>query len=199
MNSELENNEIELYRCHPDNWWNGCVWAIQLLFLLGFPIYIAFSEQELYLLFLFWAIFSPFILLSLDQGLWNIFGEEVGVIEGEYLHIRRRHRLFRRNWRVLLHEIGEVDYYSESTWRWLFKSFFRAYYFTQDTLCLNYGVSERKYIFAPYLPSDKQDEVLDRLEEAVAAAKEREGIKVEEEYWEAVEESPEDDEEISNE
>ena len=44
-----------------------------------------------------------------------------------------------------------------------------------------------QYNFASGLPSDEQDKVLDSLEEAVAA-KERDGIKAEEEYWEAVEE-----------
>jgi hypothetical protein len=70
---------------------------------------------------------------------------------------------------------------------------FRFGSFAKETLYIIYSPGYQ-YNFAPGLPSDEQDEVLDRLEEAVTAAKEREGIKAEEEYWEAVEEFSCDDE-----
>jgi hypothetical protein len=77
-----------------------------------------------------------------------------------------------------------MDYYIEST----FHKLFLRRGLVKNTLYIAYSPSDNQYKFAPGLPSDGQDEVLDRLEEAVAAAKEREGIKEEEEYWEAVEE-----------
>jgi len=141
-------------------------------------------------------MWSPIILMSLEQTLWQIFGEEIATIDDEYLRIYRKNRIFRRNWKVKLCEINVMDYYFESKWK-KFNRMFRFGSFAKDTLCLIYSPGYQ-YNFAPGLPSDEQDEVLDRLEEAVAAAKEREGIKAKEEYWEAVEESSEDDEEINN-
>lgn len=72
---------------------------------------------------------------------------------------------------------------------------------SHNTLYIELSTSQRKYPIAPELGEEDwlyPDKVIARLRKAVAAAKEREGIKAEEEYWEAVEESPEDDEEISN-
>ena len=93
---------------------------------------------------------------------------------------------FFRPKKVKLCEINVMDYYVESKWK-KFNRMFRFGSFAKETLYIIY-LPGYQYNFAPGLPSDEQDEVLDRLEEAVTAAKEREGIKAEEEYWEAVEE-----------
>ena len=197
MNSESEKNVVELYRCHPDVG-GGIPWAMILLFALGVPLFMAIHDKDITPLVAGYLIWSPIIIMSLEQTLWQLFGEEIATLEDDYLCIHRKNRIFRRNWRVLLYEIGEVDYYVESKWRKI-KNTFRFGTFAKDTLCLTYGKYYFQYKFAPGLPPDEQDEVLDRLEEAVAAAKERAGIKAEEEYWEAVAEFAENEEDISGE
>lgn len=194
MNNGDENGKeaIELYRCHP-NRGGGVVWAISFLIFFGVPIYGAIFEKTLWPL-LIYLPFGWYVLLSLEQVLWQFFGEEIGTIDDEYFYIHRKNRMFNRNWRIHLHKINEMDYYTEST----FHKLFLRRGLVKNTLYIAYSPSDNHYNFAPGLPSDEQDEVLDRLEEAVTAAKEREGIKAEEEYWEAVEEFREDDEEISN-
>ena len=185
MNNELENNEIELYRCHPDVG-GGFPWVIILLFALGCPLALAIHDQDITYLIAGYLMWSPIILMSLEQTLWQIFGEEIATIDDEYLRIHRKNRIFRRNWKVKLCEINVMDYYVESKWK-KFNRMFRFGSFAKETLYIIYSPGYQ-YNFAPGLPSDEQDTVLDRLEEAVAAAKEREGIKAEEEYREAVEE-----------
>ena len=172
-----------LYRCHPDVG-GGFPWAMILLFVLGAPLIMAIKDMDITYLIAGYTIWSPMILLSLEQVLWQFFGEENATIDGEYLRIHRKNRIFRRNWKVELHQIGEVDYYVESKWRKINRIFsFGAY--AKNTLCLTYGYYYFQYEFAPGLSPDKQDEVLDRLEEAVAAAKDRAVIMTEEGDWEA--------------
>ena len=194
MNNGEDNGHeaVELYRCHPERG-GGIIWAISFLFLFGVPIYAAISGKNLWPLLIFLP-FGWYMLLSLEQVLWQFFGEEIGTIDDEYFYIYRKNRIFNRNWRIHLHKINEMDYYTEST----FHKLFIRRGFVKNTLYIAYSPSDNHYNFAPGLPSDEQDEVLDRLEEAVAAAKEREGIKAEEEYWDAVEAFSGDDEEISN-
>ena len=193
MNNGEDNGHkvVELYRCHPDVG-GGFPWAMILLFALGCPLAMAIHDNDITPLIAGYLIWSPIILLSLEQTLWQIFGEEIATMDDECLRIHRKNRIFRRNWKVKLSEIDVMDYYVESKWK-KFHRTFRFGSFTQNTLYIIY-LPGYQYNFAPGLPSDEQDEVLDRLEEAVAAAKERAGIKAEEEYWEAVEESSEDDE-----
>ena len=168
------------------------MWAISFLIIFGVPIYGSIMEKNLWPLFYFWLPFGWFVLLSLEQMLWQIFGEEIGTIDDEYFYIHRKNRMFNRNWRIHLHKINEMDYYTEST----FHKLFIRRGFVKNTLYIAYSPSDNHYNFAPGLSSEKQDEVLDRLEKAVGAAKEREGIKAEEEYWETVEEFSRDDEGI---
>ena len=174
-----QEQEVVLYRCRPDVG-GGFPWAMILLFVLGAPLIMATKDMDITYLIAGYTIWSPMILLSLEQVLWQFFGEEIATIDGEFLRIHRKNRIFRRNWKVELHQIGEVDYYVESKWRKI-KNTFRFGTFAKDTLCLTYGDLYFQYKFAPGLSPDEQDEVLDRLEEAVVAAKERTGIKDEEE------------------
>jgi hypothetical protein len=180
---------VELYRCHPERG-GGIGWAIIFLIFFGVPIYGVILEKNLWPLLIFWLPFGWYMLLCLEQTLWQLFGEEIGTMDDEYFYIHRKNRMFNRNWRIHLHKINGMDYYTEST----FHKLFIRRGLVKNTLYIAYSPSDNHYNFAPGLPSDEQDEVLDRLEEAVTAAKEREGIKAEEEYWEAVEEFSCDDE-----
>lgn len=97
MNSESENNVVELYRCHPNRGY-GYFWILVLLFIIGMPVKFAIDLSDVQELF--WGLLhvSPIIILSIEQVRWQIFGEEIATIEGENLNIRRTHRFFRQNW-----------------------------------------------------------------------------------------------------
>lgn len=72
---------------------------------------------------------------------------------------------------------------------------------SHNTLYIELSTSQRKYPIAPELGEEDwlyPDKVIARLRKAVAAAKERAGIKAEKEYWEAVEGFSGDDEETGN-
>ena len=156
----------------------------------------AIHDKDITPLIAGYLMWSPIILMSLEQTLWQLFGEEIATIDNDYLRIHCKNRIFRRNWKVKLCEINVMDYYVESKLK-KFNRTVRFGSFAKNTLYVIYSPGYQ-YNFAPGLPSDEQDEVLDRLEEAVAAAKERAGIKAEKEYWEAVEGFLGDDEETGN-
>lgn len=188
MNSESEKNVVELYRCYPNRGY-GYFWILVLLFIIGMPVKFAIDLSDVQELF--WGLLhvSPIIILSIEQVRWQLFGEEIATIEGENLNIRRTHRFFRQNWSCSLCDIVSVGYYEKSVWQGFFTR--RGFFFAQNTLCIKLSTSQRKYPIAPELGEDDwlyPDKVIARLRKAVDAAKERAGIKAEEEYWEAVSE-----------
>jgi hypothetical protein len=197
----MEQEQEVLYRCHPNRGY-GYFWILVLLFIIGMPVKFAIDLSDVQELFWGLLLVSPIIVLSIEQVRWLLFGEEIATIEGENLNIRRTHRFFRQNWSCSLCDIESVGYYEESVW----ESFFhrRRFFYARNKLCIKLSISQRKYPIAPELGEDdydwlSPDKVIIRLREAVAAAKERAGIMAEEEYWEAVAEFAENEEDISNE
>ncbi len=166
MNNESEKTKIELYRCHPKRG-GGIIWAISFLIVFGMPIYSSILENNLWPLFFFWLPFGWFMILSLEQAMWQLFGEEIGSIDDDCFYIHRKNRMFNRNWRIHLYKIDEMDYYKES----VLKRLFLTCGFANNTLYLRYSPSLFQHKFAPGLPSDEQVNVIDRLGEAVAIAK----------------------------
>ena len=203
MKNNGDNNgkeAVELYRCYPNRGY-GYFWILVLLFLIGMPLKFAISLGDIFELIWGLLLCSPLIVLSVEQMLWHLFGEESATIEGDLLIIRRTNRLFRRYWSCSLCEIESVDYYERSGWQKFLKSAWGIFMSSHNTLYIELSTSQRKYPIAPELGEEDwlyPDKVIARLRKAVAAAKERAGIKAEKEYWEAVEGFSGDDEETGN-
>ena len=88
-------------------------------------------------------------------------------------------------------EIESVDYYEKSGWQRLLKSAWGVFMSSHSTLYIELSTSHRIHPIAPELGEEDwlyPDKVIACLRKAAAAAKEREGIKAEEEYWKTVEE-----------
>ena len=150
--------------------------AFILFIMVGFTILVTVLSGELSAFVIATIFWSPIYLVVIDQLMWQIAGEETVSISNNYLHIRRKHTIFRRKGNIRLDNIREVRKWKPSLFLRLqmMPSYTGA---LQWTLC----VTSNKvfpFKFAPRLSEEEQERVISEIEAAVKRAKE--------EMWEKV-------------
>ena len=147
--------------------------AFVLFIMVGFTIFASAMSVmsgeffDFVIVIIFWF---PLYLITIDQLMWQIAGEETVSISDNYLHIRRKHTIFRRKRNIRLDSIREVR-------KWKMPLLLRlqtmpsATGYLQWTLC----VTSNKvfpFKFGPRLPEEEQERVIAEIEAAVKRAQE---------------------------
>ena len=60
------------------------------------PICASILKNNPWPLLYFWLPFGWLMILSLEQAMWQLFGEEVGSIDNDCFYIHRKNRMFNR-------------------------------------------------------------------------------------------------------
>ena len=144
--------------------------AFGLFLMVGLTIFVSVMSGDFFV-FIFATVFwSPVYLVEIDELMWQIAGEETVSISNNYLHIRRKHKIFHRKRTIRLDSIREVRTWRASLLRRLMTMPSYTGY-PQWTLCVT---SNRiiPFKFGPRLPEEEQERVITAIEIAVKRAKE---------------------------
>ncbi len=160
-NSQFAQAGNELYRSCPDNS-RGCLMSFFMLLLIAMPFYgvITAGDWESLWALLLW---SPVLLILLDEVLWGVSGEESAVLDGKYLIVYRAHRIFKRRKRIALSKIVSIQPYESSAIHTLVSWGLP----TQYTLSLSCTNRLFQYKFGEGLSNSEREEVIRLVVEAV--------------------------------
>ena len=144
--------------------------AFILFIMVGFTILVTVMSGELSAFVIATIFWFPLYLVTIDQLMWQIAGEETISISDNYLHSRRKHTIFRRKGNIRLDSIREVRKWKPSLFLRLqmMPSYTGA---LQWTLCVTSN-TVFPFKFAPRLSEEDQEWVISEIEAAVKRARE---------------------------